>query len=147
MAEGGRGGRADWRGALPSTRGRLLFDEPLAPFTWFRVGGPAEVLFLPADEDDLASFMRDLPAGTPVTVLGAASNTIVRDGGVEGVVIRLGRAFADIAVQPDAGRAVAGAGALDGALARAAAKAGLAGLEFYAGIPGTVGGALAMNAG
>ena len=135
------------RALAPELRGRLTFDAPLAPYTWFRVGGPAEVLFLPADEDDLAGFLRELPAEAPVTVLGAASNTIVRDGGVEGVVIRLGRVFADIRVELDEGRAVAGAAALDGALARAAAKAGLGGLEFYAGIPGTLGGALAMNAG
>ncbi len=147
MADPRRGGRAGWRGSLPSVRGRLLFDEPLAPFTWFRVGGPAEVLFLPADEDDLAVFLRGLPRETPITVLGAASNLIVRDGGVEGVVIRLGRAFADIRVEADECRAIAGAAALDGAVARAAGKAGLAGLEFYAGIPGTIGGALTMNAG
>ena len=145
MVDAERGG--DWRGRLPTVRGKLIIDQPLAPFTWFRVGGPAEVLFLPLDEDDLAGFLRELPAETPVTVLGAASNTIVRDGGVEGVVVRLGRAFADIAIEPDQGRAIVGAAALDGALARAAAKAGLAGLEFYAGIPGTVGGALTMNAG
>jgi UDP-N-acetylmuramate dehydrogenase len=132
---------------LPPVRGRLLIDEPLAPFTWFRVGGPAEALFLPADEDDLAAFLSRLPPETPVTVLGAASNTIVRDGGIEGVVIRLGRAFADIAVVADEARVTAGAAALDGAVARAAAKAGVAGLEFYAGIPGTIGGALTMNAG
>jgi UDP-N-acetylmuramate dehydrogenase len=124
-----------------------LFDEPLAPFSWFRVGGPAEALFLPADEDDLAAFLSGLSAETPITVLGAASNTIVRDGGVEGVVIRLGRSFADIHVQADGGRVIAGAAALDGALAKAAAKGGVAGLEFYAGIPGTIGGALTMNAG
>jgi UDP-N-acetylmuramate dehydrogenase len=147
VAEAGRGARAGWRGRLPPVRGRLAFDEPLAPFTWFRVGGPAEVLFLPADEDDLAAFLGGLPAKAPVTVLGAASNTIVRDGGVEGVVIRLGRAFADIRARARAARVTAGAAALDSAVARAAAKAGLAGLEFYAGIPGTIGGALTMNAG
>ncbi|HEY5290457.1 MAG TPA: UDP-N-acetylmuramate dehydrogenase, partial [Caulobacteraceae bacterium] len=121
--------------------------EPLAPFTWFRVGGPAEVLFLPRDEDDLAAFLRELPRETPITVLGAASNVIVRDGGLAGVVIRLGRAFADIRVEADQCRAIAGAAALDGAVARAAGAAGLAGLEFYAGIPGAIGGALTMNAG
>ncbi len=127
-------------------RGKLHFDEPLAPFTWFRVGGPAEVLFLPADEDDLAALLAALPTGVPVTALGAASNVIIRDGGVPGVVIRLGRSFANIRVEaPEF--VVAGAGALDGAVARFAAKAGLAALEFYAGIPGTVGGALVMNAG
>jgi UDP-N-acetylmuramate dehydrogenase len=136
-----------WRDRLPAVRGRLVFDEPLAPFTWFGVGGPADVLFLPRDEDDLAAFLRGLDRHIPVTMLGAASNLIVRDGGIEGVAIRLGRAFADIRTEGAAGRIFAGAAALDGAVARAAAAAGLAGLEFYAGIPGTVGGALTMNAG
>jgi len=135
-----------WRDELPKVRGKLLFDEPLGPFTWLRVGGPADVLFLPADEADLAQFLGGLPAEAPVTVLGVGSNTIVRDGGVPGVVIRLaGRAFAQ--VRAEGSRIVAGAAALDAAVARAAAKAGLAGLEFFAGIPGTVGGALTMNAG
>lgn len=135
-----------WRDALPAVRGRLLRDEPLAPFTWFRVGGAADVLFLPADAEDLAAFLKALPREVPVTVLGVGSNVIVRDGGVEGVVIRLaGRAFGQIAVEGT--RVTAGAAALDAAVARAAAKAGVAGLEFYAGIPGSVGGALTMNAG
>jgi UDP-N-acetylmuramate dehydrogenase len=138
----------DWRANLPTVRGRLLRDEPLAPFTWFRVGGPAEVLFLPADDADLTEFLRALAPEVPRTVLGVGSNVIVRDGGVEGVVIRLaGRAFAEIHVEAADSSVIAGPGALDGALARAAAKAGIAGLEFYAGIPGTVGGALTMNAG
>ncbi|MCW5760319.1 MAG: UDP-N-acetylmuramate dehydrogenase, partial [Phenylobacterium sp.] len=112
----------------------------------FRVGGAAELLFLPADADDLAAFLRGLPAEVPVTVLGVGSNVIVRDGGVPGAVIRLaGRAFAQVAVEGDT--ITAGSAALDAAVARAAAKAGLAGLEFYAGIPGTIGGALTMNAG
>ena len=134
----------DWRDALPSVRGRLFRDEPLGPFTWFRVGGAADVLFLPADAEDLQGFLAALSSEVPVTVLGVGSNVIIRDGGVEGVVIRLaGRAFATIGNQ---GETVwAGAAALDAAVARAAAKAGLAGLEFYAGIPGTVGGALTMN--
>jgi UDP-N-acetylmuramate dehydrogenase len=137
-----------WRDALPPVRGRLLFDEPLAPITWFRVGGPAEVLFLPADEDDLGSLLRALPPEVPVTALGAGSNVIVRDGGVPGVVVRLGgRAFGEIAAEPEAGRMLAGAAALDANLARSAARAGIGGLEFFAGIPGTVGGALTMNAG
>jgi UDP-N-acetylmuramate dehydrogenase len=136
-----------WRARLPPVRGKLLFDEPLAPFTWFRVGGPAEVLFLPADEDDLAGFLKELSAATPVTVLGVGSNVIVRDGGVAGVVVRLaGRGFAEIQVEVDA-KIVAGPGALDAGVARVAAKAGIGGFEFYAGIPGTVGGALTMNAG
>ncbi len=137
-----------WRDHLPRVRGKLLFDEPLGPFTWLRVGGPAEVLFLPADHMDLAGFLEDLPPQVPVSVLGVGSNTIVRDGGVAGVVVRLaGRAFGQ--VRADAGdlRITADAGALDAVVARAAAKAGVAGLEFYAGIPGTVGGALTMNAG
>jgi UDP-N-acetylmuramate dehydrogenase len=137
-----------WRDGLPKVRGKLLFDEPLGPFTWFRVGGPAEALFLPADAADLADFLRALPGSVPVTVLGVGSNVIVRDGGVPGVVIRLaGREFAAISVEADENRIAVGAGALDSAVARAAGKAGLAGLEFYAGIPGTIGGALTMNAG
>jgi UDP-N-acetylmuramate dehydrogenase len=135
-----------WRDALPEVRGRLLRDEPLAPFTWFRVGGAADVLFLPADAEDLAALLKALPTEVPVTVLGVGSNVIVRDGGVEGVVVRLaGRAFGQIAVEGL--RVTAGAAALDAAVARASAKAGVAGLEFYAGIPGSVGGALTMNAG
>ncbi|MES2897394.1 MAG: UDP-N-acetylmuramate dehydrogenase [Pseudomonadota bacterium] len=137
-----------WRDTLPAVRGKLLRDEPLGPFTWFRVGGPAEVLFLPADHVDLAAFLRELPSTVPVTVLGVGSNVIVRDGGVEGVVIRLaGRAFAGVEVSAAEHRITAGAAALDSAVARAAGKAGLAGLEFYAGIPGSIGGALTMNAG
>ena len=132
--------------ALPEVRGKLLRDEPLGPFTWFRVGGNADVLFIPADPDDLADFLKALDPSTPVTVLGVGSNVIVRDGGVEGVVIRLaGRPFAGITTEGDT--ITAGAGALDSMVARASAKAGLAGLEFYAGIPGTIGGALTMNAG
>ncbi|MBL8556636.1 MAG: UDP-N-acetylmuramate dehydrogenase [Phenylobacterium sp.] len=136
----------DWRDKLPGVRGKLLRDEPLGPFTWFRVGGAAELLFLPADEDDLGAFLEALPAEVPVTVLGVGSNVIIRDGGVPGAVIRLaGRAFAGVTVDGDA--ITAGAAALDAAVARSAARAGLAGLEFYAGIPGTIGGALTMNAG
>ena len=137
-----------WRDALPAARGRLLFDQPLAPFTWFRVGGPAEVLFLPADEADLEDLLRAVPDEVPRTVLGVGSNLIVRDGGVAGLVIRLaGRAFAKIDVDRQTRRVTAGAGALDSAVAREAADAGIGGLEFLAGIPGTVGGALTMNAG
>jgi UDP-N-acetylmuramate dehydrogenase len=138
----------NWRAGLPPVRGKLLFDEPLAPFTWFRVGGPADVLFLPADADDLTAFLRSLPDTVPRTVLGVGSNVIVRDGGVEGVVIRLaGRAFAAVEIDAERSKVIAGPGALDAAVARAAAKAGIAGLEFYAGVPGTIGGALTMNAG
>ena len=135
-----------WRDTLPPVRGKLLREEPLAPFTWFRVGGAADVLFLPADADDLAGFLKALDPTVPVTVLGVGSNVIVRDSGVEGVIIRLaGRAFAGIATEGDTIKA--GAGALDAMVAKASAKAGIAGLEFYAGIPGTIGGALTMNAG
>ncbi|MBU1376530.1 MAG: UDP-N-acetylmuramate dehydrogenase [Alphaproteobacteria bacterium] len=138
----------DWRDALPTVRGKLVRDEPLGPFTWFRVGGAAELLFLPADHQDLADFLTGLPAGVPVTVLGVGSNVIIRDGGVPGAVIRLaGRNFAAVEADPATGRIVAGSAALDAAVARAAGKAGIAGLEFYAGIPGTIGGALTMNAG
>ena len=137
---------SDWRDTLPAVRGKLLRDEPLGAFTWFRVGGAADVLFLPADHEDLADFLKALPDTIPVTMLGVGSNVIIRDGGVAGVVIRLvGRVFAGVEIEGD--RVVAGSAALDGAVAREAAKAGLAGLEFYAGIPGTVGGALTMNAG
>ncbi|WP_340646489.1 UDP-N-acetylmuramate dehydrogenase, partial [Phenylobacterium sp.] len=136
-----------WRDHLPKVRGKLLADEPLAPFTWFRVGGPADLLFLPQDEDDLADFLRSLDADVPVTVLGVGSNTLVRDGGVEGVVIRLaGRAFGQIEPRGD-NRIYAGAAALDAMVAREAGKAGIAGLEFYRGVPGSIGGAAMMNAG
>lgn len=135
-----------WRDSLPPVRGKLLRDEPLAPYTWFRVGGAADVLFIPADADDLADFLKALDPAVPVTVLGVGSNVIVRDGGIEGVVIRLaGRAWGQVTADGDT--ITAGAGALDSMVARASAKAGLAGLEFYAGIPGAVGGALTMNAG
>ncbi len=128
-------------------RGQILCDAALAPYVWFRVGGPVDALFLPADEDDLAQFFKALPDDVPVLPLGVGSNVIIRDGGVEGVVIRLmGRVFASIEALPDA-RVRAGAGALDSMVARAAAKAGIAGLEFYVGVPGTIGGALTMNAG
>jgi UDP-N-acetylmuramate dehydrogenase len=135
-----------WRDTLPPVRGKLLRDEPLAPFTWFRVGGNADVLFIPADAEDLAEFLKALDPTAPVTVLGVGSNVIVRDGGVEGVVVRLaGRPFAGVSAEGDT--VTAGAGALDSMVAKASAKAGVAGLEFYAGIPGTIGGALTMNAG
>ncbi|MCR5880991.1 UDP-N-acetylmuramate dehydrogenase [Phenylobacterium sp. J367] len=135
-----------WLDALPTVRGKLLKGEPLGPFTWFRVGGPADAIFLPEDEDDLAAFLKALPAEVPVTLLGVGSNTLVRDGGVDGVVIRLGKAFAR--VEPRGGnRIYAGAAVLDATLAREAGKAGIAGLEFYRGVPGSIGGALVMNAG
>jgi len=130
---------------LPKVRGRLSADAVLANTTWFRVGGPAEVLFRPADLDDLADFLAARPADVPVTVIGVGSNLLVRDGGVPGVVIRLGRGFAGISAQNNA--IVAGAGALDLNVAHVAGEAGLSGLEFLCGVPGTIGGALRMNAG
>jgi UDP-N-acetylmuramate dehydrogenase len=130
---------------LPPVRGQLVENAPLGPATWFRVGGPAQALFLPADEADLAAFLKNTPGDVPVTVLGAASNVIVRDGGVPGVVVRLGKPFAAIAV--DGTTVTAGAAALDKRVAQAAAEAGVGGLAFYAGVPGTIGGALRMNAG
>jgi UDP-N-acetylmuramate dehydrogenase len=137
----------DWRDSLPAVRGKLLRDEPLAPFTWFRVGGPADLLFLPEDEDDLAQFLKGLDPAVPVTPLGVGSNTLVRDGGVEGVVIRLaGRAFGKVEARGER-RIFAGTAALDATVAREAGKAGIAGLEFYRGVPGSIGGAVVMNAG
>jgi len=131
--------------ALPPARGRIVLDAPLARFTWFRVGGPADALFRPADADDLAAFLRGLPAGTPVWPLGVGSNVIVRDGGVAGVVVLLRGPFVEISVDGEA--VVAGAGALAANVALRAADAGLAGLEFLSGVPGSVGGAVRMNAG
>ncbi len=130
---------------LPSVRGRLTENAELAQQTWFRVGGPAEVLFKPADLDDLRHFLRETPKDIPVTVIGATSNLIIRDGGVAGVVIRLGGAFAEISI--DGNRLQVGAAALDATVALAAAEAGIAGLEFMSGIPGSIGGGLRMNAG
>ena len=135
-----------WRDKLPPVRGRILKDEALAPFTWFRVGGPADVLFLPEDEDDLVTFLKGLDPNVPITPLGVGSNTLVRDGGVEGVVVRLGKAFGQVEVRGPQ-RIYAGAAVLDAVLAREAAKAGIAGLEFYRGVPGSIGGASVMNAG
>ncbi|MBT9470021.1 MAG: UDP-N-acetylmuramate dehydrogenase [Pseudomonadota bacterium] len=135
-----------WRDSLPEVRGRILKDEPLAPFTWFRVGGPADVIFLPQDEADLAAFLKGLDPSVPVTPIGVGSNTLVRDGGVDGVVIRLGKAFGEVEPRGD-NRIFAGAAVLDAVLAREAGKAGIAGLEFYRGVPGSIGGATVMNAG
>lgn len=133
---------------LPPVRGKLLRDEALAPYTWFRVGGPADVLFIPADHLDLADFLRALPEDVPLFTMGVGSNLIVRDGGMPGVVIRLaGREFGKVVIDEEKHWVIADAGALDVAVARTAAKAGLAGLEFLVGIPGTIGGALTMNAG
>jgi UDP-N-acetylmuramate dehydrogenase len=130
---------------LPPVRGRLTANADLAKVTWFRVGGPAEVLFRPADRDDLIAFLETRPADVPVTVLGVASNLLVRDGGVPGVVIRLTRGFVDI--EADGETVEAGAGALDLNVAKTAQLAGIGGLEFLSGVPGTMGGALRMNAG
>ncbi len=130
---------------LPALRGRVQRSALLGPQTWFRVGGPADWLVRPADADDLLTLLREAPSGMSMAVLGAASNVVVRDGGVRGAVVRLGRGFTEIAVEPDG--VVAGAAVLDAALAQHAAAAGLAGLEFLSGIPGSVGGAVAMNAG
>src|SRR5581483_5893723 len=129
----------------PRLRGRLLPNQSLAELTWFRVGGPAQVLFMPEDEGDLAYFLAAVPDEVPVTIVGLGSNLIVRDRGVAGVVIRLGRGFSDISVEVD--RLRAGAAVPDVKVARAAQDAGLAGLAFLRGIPGAIGGALRMNGG
>jgi UDP-N-acetylmuramate dehydrogenase len=130
---------------LPPLRGRVQANAPLAPFTWFRAGGPAEVLVRPADVEDLATLLGGLPNEVPIHVIGACSNLIVRDGGLPGVTIRLGRGFSTITAEADG--LIAGAAALDVTVAEHAAEAGLTGLEFLSGIPGSIGGAVAMNAG
>jgi UDP-N-acetylmuramate dehydrogenase len=131
---------------MPDLRGRLLANEVLAPLTWFRVGGPAQILFTPADENDLAYFLEKLPGEIPVIVVGVGSNLIVRDGGVRGVVIRLTpRGFGEVETEGEIVRA--GTAALDRRVAEVAATANLSGLEFLFGIPGSIGGALRMNAG
>jgi UDP-N-acetylmuramate dehydrogenase len=136
---------ADLKAKLPKLRGRLLSNQPLAELTWFRVGGPAQVLFMPEDEADLCYFLSNLPGEIAVTVVGLGSNLIVRDGGVPGVVIRLGRGFNEIAIEGLDVRA--GAAVPDVKVARTAQEAGIAGLSFLRGIPGAVGGALRMNGG
>jgi UDP-N-acetylmuramate dehydrogenase len=130
---------------LPPLRGRVEANAPLGPATWFRVGGAADVLVRPADLDDLLLLLRDMPADISLTILGAASNMIIRDGGIAGVVLRLARGFGDVVVEDNG--IIAGAAALDVTVAETAAAAGLAGLEFLVGIPGSIGGAVAMNAG
>lgn len=136
----------DLKSAMPDLRGRLLANQSLAELTWFRVGGPAQVLFTPADEDDLAYFLQHLPQELSVYVVGVGSNLIVRDGGLPGVVIRLApRAFGETSASVDI--VTAGAAALDKRVAETAASANIGGMEFFFGIPGTVGGALRMNAG
>jgi len=138
--------RSELGAMMPQLRGRLLSNQALAQLTWFAVGGPAQILFTPADEDDLAYFLKALPGDIPVQVIGVGSNLIVRDGGIPGVVIRLSpRGFGQVRVDD---RIIhAGAAARDRHVAEAASVAGIGGLEFYSGIPGTVGGALRMNAG
>jgi len=131
---------------LPRLRGRLLANEPLAPLTWFRVGGPAQALFMPEDESDLAYALEAVPRDVPVTVIGLGSNLIVRDGGVAGVVIRLWRGFSETKIEPG-NRLRAGTAVPDLRVAKAAQEAGIAGLAFYRGIPGAIGGALRMNGG
>jgi UDP-N-acetylmuramate dehydrogenase len=130
---------------MPNLRGSLVGNAPMASLSWFRTGGPAQVLFGPADETDLAYFLARLDPAIPVLLLGAGSNILVRDGGIEGVVIRLGKGFQEVTIEGLFLRA--GAGCLDVKLASAAAKASIAGLSFFRGIPGTIGGALRMNAG
>src|SRR5262249_38137639 len=131
---------------MPQLRGRLLANQRLAELTWFRVGGPAQVLFMPEDEADLAYLLAHLPEEIPVAVIGLGSNLIVRDGGVPGVVTRLGRGFNEVAVEAGA-RIRAGCAVPDVKVARAAQEAGIAGLSFFRGIPGAIGGALRMNGG
>lgn len=135
----------DLKAAMSELRGRLLANQPLAGLTWFRVGGPAQVLFMPDDEADLSYFLSNLPGDIGVTVVGLGSNLIVRDGGVLGVVVRLGRGFNEIAIEGLYVRA--GTAVPDLRVAQAAQKAGIAGLAFMCGIPGGVGGALRMNGG
>jgi UDP-N-acetylmuramate dehydrogenase len=136
----------DLAAKMPDLRGRLLANQSLAELTWFRVGGPAQALFMPEDEADLAYFLAHLPAEIPVTVIGLGSNLIVRDGGVPGVVIRLGRGFGEVKVEPGA-RVRAGTAVPDVKVSRAAQEAAIAGLAFFRGIPGAIGGALRMNGG
>ncbi|HVD75369.1 MAG TPA: UDP-N-acetylmuramate dehydrogenase [Xanthobacteraceae bacterium] len=137
---------ADLKARLPQLRGRLMSNQPLAELTWFRVGGPAQVLFMPEDEADLAYFLGQLPEEIPVTVVGLGSNLIVRDGGVPGVVIRLGRRFGEVKVE-EGTRIRAGTAVPDVKVSRAAQEAAITGLAFFRGIPGAIGGALRMNGG
>lgn len=135
----------NWRGDLPTVRGRYVFGAPLSDQTWFRVGGPCDVLYKPADPEDLSHFLRNKPTDVPVFIIGAGSNLLVRDGGLRGIVIRLGRGFSSLDVLEDA--IEVGAGALDRTVALTCAQEGLGGLEFLVGVPGTIGGAVKMNAG
>ena len=136
----------EWLNALPALRGKLMPDFVMGDICWFRVGGPADVVFMPADVDDLSAFLAALPEDVPLSVVGAGSNVLVRDGGIRGAVIRLASSFGQIAQTGDTELTV-GTAALDVRVARAAAEASLSGLSFYRGIPGTIGGAIAMNAG
>jgi len=138
--------QAELLNALPPVRGKIKTNHSLADMTWFRTGGAADILFVPADKDDLRYFLNHTPSDIPITMLGAGSNTLVRDKGVAGIVIKLGKTFADIN-RKDNDIVHVGAAALDMTVARWAAKEGLSGLEFYSGIPGAIGGALRMNAG
>lgn len=131
---------------IAGVQGEIIKNAPIGQQSWFRCGGTADLLFRPADEDDLAVFLQQWPDGEPLTIIGGLANTIVRDGGVRGAVIQLGKPFADVRVMGDA-YIQAGCGALNGSIAAAAVKAGIGGLEFLSGIPGTLGGALRMNAG
>jgi UDP-N-acetylmuramate dehydrogenase len=133
------------RDELPPVRGTYQVHAPLKDFLWFRAGGPAEILFRPADEDDLQGFLANKPPALPVTIIGVGSNLLVRDGGINGVVVRLPASFGHSIVEGN--RVHAGASALDANVARVAADANVGGLEFLRGIPGTIGGALRMNAG
>jgi len=137
---------AELRAAMPDLRGRLIPNQSMAQLTWFRTGGPAQMLFTPEDEADLSYFLASLPPDVPVYPVGVGSNLLVRDGGVPGVVIRLGRGFNMISIEEDC-RVRVGTAVPDVKLARAAGEAGIDGLSFYRGIPGCVGGALRMNAG
>jgi UDP-N-acetylmuramate dehydrogenase len=131
---------------MPELRGRLLANQPLSTVSWFRTGGPAQAFYMPEDETDLSYFLKNLPADVPLTVIGASSNLIIRDGGVPGVVVRLGRGFNAVTIE-DGHRVRAGTAMLDVMVARAAQAAGVAGLAFLSGIPGSIGGALRMNGG
>lgn len=134
------------KAAMPELRGRLLANQPLSSLSWFRTGGPAQAFYMPEDDADLSYFLQKLPADVPLAVIGASSNLIIRDGGVPGVVVRLGRKFGEIAIE-EGHRVRAGAAVLDVLVARAAQAAGVAGLAFLSGIPGSIGGALRMNGG
>ena len=136
----------DYEGLFSALRGEIIYDAPIGAQSWFRAGGSADTLFKPADIEDLAKFLRLYPVDQPLTILGGLANTIVRDGGIRGVTLQLGKAFAKVEQKSDV-YIEAGCGALNGNVAASAVKAGIGGLEFLSGIPGSLGGALAMNAG